>query len=182
MARISEASLSRVVSGVNLMPGTLADQIGDSETLLVFLRHFGCIFCREMVADIRAAKESDPDYPKVLFFFQGTPTEGRAFLRRDWPDVRAIADAEQSFYEDFGVNQGSFLQIFGPRALLSTSRARAKGHSPGERSGDILRMPGLFWVRGAEILWAHRFRHQADHPDFKQLPALAREGARSIGS
>ncbi|MCH2187007.1 hypothetical protein MK280_14165, partial [Myxococcota bacterium] len=119
LARISEASLSRVVSGVNLMPGTLADQIGDSELLLVFLRHFGCIFCREMVADIRAAKESDPDYPEVLFFFQGTPTEGRAFLRRDWPDVRAIADAEQVFYEDFGVNQGSFLQIFGPRAFLS---------------------------------------------------------------
>ena len=181
MAGISEASLARVVIGVNLMPGTLSDQIGESETLLVFLRHFGCIFCREMVSDIRTAKESDSNYPEVLFFFQGTPTEGRAFLRRDWPDVRAIADADQSFYVDFGVNQGTLLQIFGPRALLSTPRARAKGHSPGERSGDILRMPGLFLVRGPEILWSHRFRHQADHPDFKLLPTVARAGAGSSG-
>jgi len=29
------------VSGVNLRPGTLADQLGSQPTLLVFLRHFG---------------------------------------------------------------------------------------------------------------------------------------------
>ena len=166
-----------MVSGVNLMPGTLADQIGESETLLVFLRHFGCMFCREMVSDIRSAKEANPKYPEVLFFFQGSPTEGRAFLRRYWPDVRAIADEDQSFYTDFGVDRGNLLQIFGPSAWLSSSRARSKGHAPGERSGDIMRMPGLFLVRGAEILWSHRFAHQADHPDFRTLPDEARRAS-----
>jgi hypothetical protein len=29
------------VTGVNLAPGRLADQIGERPTLLVFLRHFG---------------------------------------------------------------------------------------------------------------------------------------------
>ena len=57
MDRIPDRALSRVVSGVNLMPGSLADQLGDGETLLVFLRYFGCIFCREMVADLRSATE-----------------------------------------------------------------------------------------------------------------------------
>jgi hypothetical protein len=35
--------LSRLVSGFNLKPGTLRDQMGDPPrpTLLVFLRHFG---------------------------------------------------------------------------------------------------------------------------------------------
>jgi len=172
--RIPESSLDRNVSGVNLMPGSLRDQLGDGLTLLVFLRYFGCIFCRELVADIRAAAEGDPEYPAVLFFFQGTPTEGRAFLRRYWPEVRAIADPELAFYEDFGVEQGGLLQVLGPRALLATRRARAKGHDPGERSGDVWRMPGLFLVRGPRILWAHRFEHQADHPDFSRLPAVAR--------
>jgi len=175
--RIPDRALSRVVSGVNLMPGSLADQLGDGETLLVFLRYFGCIFCREMVADLRSATEGDPGYPDVLFFFQGTPTEGRAFLRRYWSDVRAIADPELGFYEDFGVQQGRVLQVFGPRVLLSTRRARSKGHDFGERSGDVLRMPGLFLVRGSEVMWSHRFTHQADHPDFTSLPALARAAA-----
>ncbi len=172
MDRIPESSLQRVVNGFNLMPGTLRDQLADSVTMLVFLRHFGCIFCREMVADIRAAAESAADYPKVLFFYQGTPTEGRAFLRRYWPDVRAIADQEFAFYEDFGVEQGTFLQVLGPRALLATRRARAKGHDSGERAGDPWRLPGVFVVRGERILWTHRFGHQADHPDFGAVPAL----------
>jgi hypothetical protein len=172
--RIPDSSLDRNVSGFNLMPGSLRDQLGDDATLLVFLRYFGCIFCREMVADIRAAAENDPDYPAVLFFFQGTSTEGRAFLRRYWPDVRAIADPELAFYEDFGVEQGRMLQVFGPRVLLATRRARSKGHASGEGSGDPWRMPGLFLVRGPEILWSHRFDHQADHPDFAELPAIAR--------
>jgi hypothetical protein len=33
--------LALPVQGVNLVPGTLADQLGRHLTLLVFLRHFG---------------------------------------------------------------------------------------------------------------------------------------------
>lgn len=33
--------LDKVVTGVNLRAGTFGDQLGDSPTLLVFLRHFG---------------------------------------------------------------------------------------------------------------------------------------------
>jgi hypothetical protein len=177
--RIPETTLQRSVNGVNLMPGCLRDQLGERETLLVFLRYFGCVFCREMVADIRAAKERDPAYPEVLFFFQGTPTEGRAFLRRYWPEARAVSDPEHAFYADFGVEQGSFLQLLGPRSLLSVRRARGKGHESGESGGDPRQMPGLFLVRGAEILWSHRFSHAGDHPDFAVLPGIARAaGAR----
>ena len=175
MDRIPDSSLERVVSGVNLMPGTLRDQLGERETLLVFLRYFGCIFCREMVAEIRARVREDPDYPEVLFFFQGTATEGRAFLRRDWPDVRAIADPDVAFYQDFGVERGSVMQVFGPGPLLATRRAKSKGHASGERTGDPWRMPGLFLALGEKILWQHRFSHQADHPDFASVPRRASE-------
>jgi hypothetical protein len=38
---IAPAVLAMSVTGTNLAPGTLADQLGDRLTLLVFLRHFG---------------------------------------------------------------------------------------------------------------------------------------------
>lgn len=41
MQTIAEAVLNQDVTGVNLRPGTLAEQLGDGPTLLVFLRHFG---------------------------------------------------------------------------------------------------------------------------------------------
>ena len=173
MQTIPETTLAEPVAGVNVVPGTLRDQLAPGDTLLVFLRHFGCIFCRETVADLRAVSESDPDFPKVLFFFQGSPTEGRAFLRRYWPGAHAIADPSQRFYTAFGVERGGLRKMFGPGVWEGQRRAKAKGHSNGERSGDIFRMPGVFVVRDEKIVWSHEYTHAADHPDFAGIPALA---------
>ncbi len=41
MELISTPALDTPVTGRNLRPGTLRDQLGDPPTLLVFLRHFG---------------------------------------------------------------------------------------------------------------------------------------------
>ena len=175
--RIPDEALERPVTGVNLSPGNLRTQLGDGPRLLVFLRHFGCIFCREMVADLRKASDSAADYPPILFFFQGTATEGRAFLRRDWPEVAAISDPPLYFYDALGVGRASFLQAIGPKVLFSARRrALEKGHEFGPRSGDIWRMPGVFIVEGARILWRFEPHHAADHPDFGAIPELALEG------
>lgn len=171
---VSPDTLDAPVTGVGLVPGTLRDQLGPGVTLLVFLRHFGCIFCRETVGDLRQAVLADSDYPSVLFFFQGSSTEGRAFLRRDWPDARAVADPNLEFYERFGVRRASFLEALGPPVLAARGRARAKGYQNGPRSGDIWRMPGVFAIEGDRILWSHRARHAADHPDFTSIPESIR--------
>jgi hypothetical protein len=177
---LSDEVLDAPVAGVNLMPGTLRDQLGDATTLLVFLRHFGCVFCRETVAELRLASEA-ADFPPLLFFFQGSPTEGRAFLRRDWPTVRAVADTELRFYEAFGVERMGWTSMLQPGLWAAEHRARAKGFRQGERSGDIWRMPGVFLVQGARILWAHEFRHAGDLPDFAAVPGLVRARERRIG-
>ena len=171
MDKIPDELLDHFVKGVNLVPGSLRDQLGEKPTLLVFLRFFGCTFCRETISDLRAVSESDPSYPSVLFFFQGTSREGRAFLRHYWPEARAVSDPELEFYEGFGVARGSFMQMLGPGVLLAKRRASAKGHHNGERTGDIWRLPGLFVVAGERILWRHEFRHAADHPDFAGIPS-----------
>lgn len=170
MLRIPENALDAPVTGVGLIPGSLRDQLEGGVSLLVFLRHFGCIFCRETLTDLRKVVEADPDYPRVLFFFQGSATEGRAFLRRYWPGVRAVSDPNLEFYEWFGVRRAGLLEALGPSVLLAQRRAKAKGLENGPRSGDIWRMPGVFAVEGDRILWAHTPRHAADHPEFERIP------------
>lgn len=172
---VPQGALAAPVTGVGLSPGTLGDQLdamGAGPALLVFLRHFGCMFCRETLADLRAVSETDSSFPPVLFFFQGSATEGRAFLRRYWPGARAVADPDLAFYELFGVRRASLFEGLGPSVLRARGRARAKGHANGERSGDIWRMPGIFAVESGEILWAHQPAHAADHPDFAAIPAI----------
>ena len=170
---VSADVLRAPVTGVNLMPGTLADQLGTEPTLLVFLRHFGCIFCRETVSELRRTCEGDAAFPKLLFFFQGSPTEGRAFLRRFWPQARAVADPDKSFYGAFGIGRGGLRQMFGPGVWSAARRARRKGLSQGARSGDIWMMPGVFLVDDAHIVWAHEYAHAGDQPDFECIPAAA---------
>jgi hypothetical protein len=41
MKRIPDQVLAAPVTGLNLRPGTLQDQLDARRTLLVFLRHFG---------------------------------------------------------------------------------------------------------------------------------------------
>ncbi len=167
--------LDSLVSGVNVVPGTLADQLAEGETLLVFLRHFGCIFCRETVGELRRVSESSPDFPRVIFFFQGTPLEGRAFMRRHWPEARAIADPDKQLYAAFGIGRGGLREMFGPGVWSAARRARSRGFRQGPRSGDLWMMPGLFLVRDGAIVWAHEFEHAGDHPSFESIPELAAE-------
>lgn len=171
--RIPDSLLDRAVGGLNLVPGTLRDQLGIETTLIVFLRHFGCVFCRETLSDMRAVAESDARFPRPLFFFQGSPTEGRALLRRYWPDLRAAADPSLEFYAGFGIRRGGLVKMFGPPVWSANSRARQKGHRNGERSGDIWRMPGVFLARKNEILWSHEHRHAGDRPDYELICEIA---------
>jgi hypothetical protein len=41
MKSIPKEILDTPVTGVNLKPGTLREQVGETPTVLVFLRHFG---------------------------------------------------------------------------------------------------------------------------------------------
>lgn len=175
--RIPDAVLDEPIGGVNLVPGTLRDQLGAGPTLFVFLRQLGCVFCREMVGQLRDASARRADYPPVLFFFQGTGTEGRVFLSRRWPEARAVADRPKRFYEAFGIERGGLREMFGPGVWSARRRARAAGFEQGERLGDAFMMPGVFWVEARRVVWRHVFRHAGDIPDFERVPELARSAS-----
>lgn len=81
---------------------TLLDVVDESPVLLIFLRHFGCAFCRqalEQVAKIReqiAAKGVRP-----VFVHLGTPE--RAKLYFDYyhlSDIERISNPDASLYQN----------------------------------------------------------------------------------
>jgi hypothetical protein len=174
MRKLPSELLDSPVTGLNLAGATLRDQLNpDGQTLLVFLRHFGCLFCREMVADLRDLSRAIPDYPPIVFFYQGTPEEGAAFMRKLWAEARAIADLPKRFYNAFGLERGSLGQMFGAPVWACGLRAALKGHFIGKPVGDPWTMPGLFLVEQETITWQHDFKHAGDHPDWRAIPSLA---------
>lgn len=178
--QIANETFQSPVSGVNLIPGSLGDQLSEGPTLLIFLRFFGCLFCRETVADLRELSETQAGFPAVLFVSQAGTTEARAFVRRYWPEAQVVSDPKAVLYAAFGVGR-SILKSFAPGVFAARSRATGKGHEGGKVGGDIFRLPGAFLVRGNEILWQHEFKHSADHPDFARVTELAGLDAVAAG-
>lgn len=168
---IEPALLAEPVEGVNLLGPTLGDNLSGQPTLMVFLRHFGCIFCREMVADIREVAEADPAYPRVLFFYMAEPNEGEPFFAKHWPGAHAIADKPKRFYTAFDVGRGGVVEMFGPESWLCGAKAAMKGHTiGGTKGGDAWTLPTLLLVEGGRhITWAYHGKNASDHPDFARI-------------
>jgi hypothetical protein len=167
--RLDEATLGLAVAGSNLRPGTLRDQLDPSGTLVVFLRHLGCPFCRQCVTEIREASRRGP-MPPTLFVHPATVAEGEAFFRKAAPESRAVADPDARLYEGFGLVRGGVGSLLNASVIACGIRALVAGHGGGRIQGDPWRMPGFFLIRDGAIAWEHRARHAADHPDFTHLP------------
>ncbi len=163
MSDARHPALQLPVAGRNLRPGTLGDQMGPGPVLLVFLRHFGCLFCREVVRDVRLECER-PGFPRVLFVHQGDAAEGDGFFGRFWPEVPAIADPAAALYRGFAVERGNVAQMFGPRSTACAVRALVKGNGVGRKVGDGWTLPTmLLFDDDGRVVWEHRGRHAGDH-------------------
>jgi hypothetical protein len=172
--QLDTSILNLPIDGRNVQ-GTLGDELGETPTLLVFLRHFGCIFCREAIKDLRDIRDRHPDYPSIMFFHQGTPQEGDHFFDRLWPQARAVPDIPKTFYDAFEVPRGGLREMFGPEVWACGVRAAAKGNTIGMKSGDPWTMPVFVLVQGDQVLWRYTGRHAGDHPDFERIQRLVKQ-------
>lgn len=128
------------------------------------------MFCRESVRDLRQISAEDPTFPPILFVHLGTPEDGERFFSERFPEARAVADPQHTLHPAFGLEHASFSQLFGPLVWAAGARALSGGTGLGLPVGDPFMMPGVFLVRGDEIVWQHDFRHAGDQPDFASVP------------
>jgi hypothetical protein len=150
---LDSSILDASVEGRNLRPGSLRDQLGSRPTLLVFLRHLGCLFSQEWLAELQSASTSDPSFPALLYFHLGTPEQGNTFFEPSAPEARAVADPKRFYYKALGVPNASSLQLLDPRVWACGIRATRGGHKQGKPVGDPLIKPGLFLVEGNQVTW-----------------------------
>lgn len=176
MNRIATETLALPIGGMNLRGTTLGEQLASlpgEYTLLAFLRHYGCMFGREMVRDVRTAADSMADYPNVVFVGQGNVDETRDYMAPTWPEASVICDPDRALFTAMELGRGTVYQMFGPAVWACHVRASFKGNFFGKFVGDPWIMPGVFVVdRSSRIVWQHEFRHQGDHPNWAKIPSL----------
>ncbi len=123
--------------------------------LVIFLRHAGCTFCREMLSDLKqnVAAIEDRNIQTYLVHMganTGSRFECRFHLEGLPSSWKRLSDPGRALYQIAGLERGRLGQIFSPSSLWRGFVAGViKGKGVGALEGDGFMMPGAFmWSQG----------------------------------
>jgi hypothetical protein len=140
--------------------------------MLVFLRHFGCTFCREALADISKNRGAiEESGVKVVFVHMAEDDiADRYFERYNLNGAVHVSDPACRFYAAFGLVKGNFTQLFGLKSWIRGFQAGVlEGHGVGGQLGDGFQMPGIFIIHEGKVIDSFIHRLASDRPDYVKL-------------
>ena len=150
---------------------TLLELSNESPVFVLFLRHFGCTFCMEAVADIaRQRKDMEAERTRIVFVHMSQEPEAQEFFSRySVADCSRISDPARVLYRQFGLERGNLMQLFGPQTIVRGIQAFLKGASIGRLQGDGFQMPGAFLIYRGEVVKSFIHGFAGDLPDYKNM-------------
>lgn len=173
--RVSSPEVQRFALRTKTQMGVSLDELSRlSPVMLVFLRHVGCTFCREALADLAAhRRQIERGGTRVVLVHMGTDQQVAPMLKHyGMSDIDRVSDQKQSVYRAFGLGRGRFLELFGPKVWWRGFQAGVLArHGVGTLVGDGFQMPGVFVVYHGEVIRSYRHQSAADRPDYLALAA-----------
>jgi len=151
---------------------SLYDLSMKSPLMVVFLRHFGCIFCKEALKDLSSKKAMlELKGIKLVFAHMSDDKTAQAyFTDYDLGDFYTISDPDCKAYSDFGLTKGSFGQLFGLTVMIRGVQANMNGNAFSlKQIGDGFQMPGIFLINEGVIEDSFIHNKVSDKPDYENL-------------
>ena len=160
---------------------TLDEVVAEGRHLVVFLRHAGCTFCREALADLSARRRWLEDAGvEPVFVHMGRDADAALAMFDGYGlgDCPSIADPGGVLYRRYGLGLGGVRQLFGPEVWLrGFDAAVVRQHWVGTLAGNGFQMPGAFAVEDGRVVGEFRAARASDRPDYVQLATSAPHGA-----
>jgi len=155
---------------------SLLELAEESPVLLVFLRHFGCSFCRKAISDVAELRgELKRRGVRPVFVHLGPSDLAKVYFEYyGIGDVERINDPEAAIYRSpvFQVGrQNVWLQLVTPKVVIGWLKGTIFKHGIGKIEGDGDQMPGIFFLKGATIVRRFIYKTIADEPDYLKLVA-----------
>lgn len=151
------------------------DDLADRQPqLVVFLRHAGCTFCRQALADIQSVRqEIESTGCGIVFVHLGReddPESVAIFHKYGVDDLPRISDPSSRLYRQFGLDLGGFRELFGIKVWMrGLLFGIVNGHGIGAVRGNSFQMPGVYLYHRGIILGGFRHESAADRPDYLEL-------------
>jgi len=148
---------------------TIADLSCDRPVLLVCLRHLGCTFARQALADLRDQRWAieSTGTRLVLAHLEDDAVAVPVFARYALDDLPHVGDSGARVYESCGLTRGGARQLLSPRVFGRwLGAAVLDRHGAGWSGADVRRMPGVFLIEHGRITRAFRHATSSDRPDY----------------
>ena len=147
-----------------------------SPVLLIFLRHFGCSFCRQAISDVAGLRaELAARGVRPVFVHLGTPERARPFF--DYyhlPNVERISDPAAILYRTppFGLRRQHWsTHFFIPKVIQAWLTGSIKKYGIGSLQDDANQMPGIFFLKDGKVARTFLYKTIADQPPYLKLIA-----------
>ena len=162
-----------VMSAMTTQNGhNLLDLSNEKPIMLVFLRHFGCQFCRQAMDELsKKRKELQKAGTELIFVHMAENEVAETYFKKfNLVGVEHVSDPDCRYYAAFSLVKGSFTQLFGLQTWIRGFSDKAKyGNEMGKHLGDSFQMPGAFMLHQGEIKDQHIHKMASDIPDYERL-------------
>ncbi len=141
--------------------------------MLVFLRHFGCVFCKEALSDLaeRQSVIKNKGIELVFVHMSEKDVAEDYFKRYRLAKSVHISDPFCQYYAAFGIVKGNFSQLYGLRTWIRGFAAKRQGHELelARALGDSTQMPGIFIIKDGTVVDKFIHKHASDRPDYDEI-------------
>jgi len=143
----------------------------DRPLALIFLRHLGCVFCREHVAELKGNQDWN-----MAFVCPSTPEEARLWVPRLGITQPMICDERLELYEAFDLHEGNVGQFISPRVIARGFQAMKHGfHRP---VGNPKVLGGSFVIAtDGRVTFEHHAHDAADNAPASSIAQALDEAA-----
>jgi len=149
----------------------LSETFKQGTTLLTFLRHFGCTFCRQWLSQLENRfTDLTAAGLEVVAVAMGDPKHAARYCPQLAPSATCLSDSTVEVYNVYGLKRAGLKEFASLDMLVKGARATIQGYFPGEVTADPTMLPGTFIVDNAGIVrYAYYSKHPGDHPDIDAL-------------
>ncbi|MGB3079099.1 MAG: SelL-related redox protein [Saprospiraceae bacterium] len=144
-----------------------------SPVLVVLLRHFGCVFCKEALAELGKIQGiiRKQNTHLVLVHLSDSQTAESIFKSYGLENVDYVSDPDATVYQEFGLLKARLQQMIGLKVWLRTfQQGVIKGHGLNNPAdGDVFQMPGVYLIWKGHVKDEYIHGTIADKPDYLKM-------------
>ncbi|MGK7395327.1 MAG: hypothetical protein ACNS62_12190 [Candidatus Cyclobacteriaceae bacterium M3_2C_046] len=126
----------------------------EEPVVMLFLRHFGCTFCKETLSGLAKNYQHLQGKVKIILVHMSACERAEGYFRQfNLNGIDHVSDPDGVLYQTFKLDRGNYAQMFGWKEIKQGVRAFLRnGYLPGKLEGDGFRLSGIFLINDFKIL------------------------------